>query len=77
METAKRLNWTKNYDNQSIQNYNEAIKQHCFDANLDFIDIYTAFENNDIESLFSDGLHPNSRGHSLIYDVVIKQLDKT
>lgn len=75
-ETAKRLEWVESYDNQSIQTYNEIIKQHCIESNLGFIDLYTPFKNNDIDSLFNDGLHPNSIGHSLIYDVIVKQLDK-
>lgn len=78
VETAKRLKWDNSYDNQSIQAYNEIIKQHCHEENLDFIDLNAVFENlpkdRDIESLFSDGLHPNSLGHSLMYEVIVEQL---
>ena len=75
LETAKRHEWVESYDNQSIQSYNKIIKQHCLENGLDFIDLYMRFISEDIDSLFNDGLHPNSKGHSLVYDVIVESLE--
>lgn len=73
--TAKRLQWDESYNNQSIETYNEIIKQHCVNKKLNFIELYAKFKNSDPDSLFDDGLHPNTKGHALIYDVISNQLN--
>lgn len=73
--TAKRREWDSLYDNQSIKIYNEIIKQHCQSAGLEFIDLNAFFEDKDIDSLFDDGLHPNTEGHALMFDYISKRLE--
>lgn len=78
LETGRRHDWDVSYDNQSIRSYNEIIKQNCIKTDHEFIDLFTVFEsmmeNTDHEPLFGDGLHPNDKGHAVIYDVMVKNL---
>ena len=74
LQSAKKHNWVETYDNQALAHYNDAIKLHCQQSGHGFIDLFNMFMKNDCESLLSDGLHPNSSGHSLICEFIISQL---
>ena len=73
-DTAIRLNWIDSYENQYIETYNEILKQHCKDGNIAFIDLFERFKSENIESLFDDGIHPNTAGHDLIFNHIVKRL---
>ena len=75
-ETAKRFNWIESYENRFVEEYNEILKQHCNDQNLEFIDLYERFKSENKTSLFDDGIHPNSKGHALIFDLIVQRLNQ-
>lgn len=59
-------NSDKSYFNEAINRYNETIKDFCNKKKLDFVDINSVIEKEDLE----DGLHPNTNGHKKIYQQV-------
>ena len=78
--TGKRHDWEDFYDNQSLSRYSEVIKAHCVKHDHTFVDVFPVFEKciDDAthKSLFSDGLHPNDDGHSLIFKEVLTRLNE-
>lgn len=58
------------YDNENIRKYNDAIKEVCQEYNLKFIETFHLLENDD----FSDGLHPNTKGHTKLFEEIKKHL---
>lgn len=64
--------WNKNmyYKNEYLQKYNQIIKNVCLKNKTHFIEIYKEFEKNDYKILLEDGLHPNSKGHKMIFEIV-------
>lgn len=60
---------------QDIQMYNHSIKKLSQEMSSDSLDLYAFFiENSKEEYLSSDGVHPNSKGHQLIYQKVKQKL---
>ena len=76
VETAAKHQWIETYDNQALQQYNEVIKLHCLQSGHEFVDTYSAFVNNNHESLLSDGLHPNDGGHAIIFDLIFHLINR-
>ena len=60
----------KFYKNEDVQKYNEIIKSVCKENNLHFIEIFDEFKKIDYEKLLEDGLHPNSKGHEKIFEII-------
>lgn len=63
--------WRKEifYDNENIREYNKTLEQICKKYNLKFIETYNLLDNED----FSDGLHPNTKGHTKLFEEIKKQ----
>ena len=64
-----------------IQKYNQSIKKLSQDMNCDFLDLYASFVERNYsdtrgkeEYLSGDGVHPNSKGHQLIYQKIKQKL---
>jgi acyl-CoA thioesterase I len=53
-----------------VEKYNGMIREFCGVNMINFIDILGAFVKRDFKKLFDDGLHPNPKGHQLIYETV-------
>lgn len=60
----------KYYDNEGQDRYNEIITSFCRGNGFKYVDIGSVIGIDDLE----DGLHPNSRGHGKIFEVVLKEL---
>jgi len=56
------------YDNNNIKKYNQAIKEICNEYKLEFIETFSLLEPKD----FSDGLHPNTKGHTKLFEEIKK-----
>lgn len=54
------------YDNESIQEYDKAIREFCLKNKLKFIEMFETLTPKDLE----DGLHPNSEGHQKMFEKV-------
>jgi len=60
----------KSYKNENIKKYNEIIKSACKDKNIYFVEIFDKWLQSDYKNLLEDGLHPNSKGHQKIFEIV-------
>jgi lysophospholipase L1-like esterase len=66
---------THGYTNEQIRKYDNYLQQFSNENKLLFINIYDCFENtDDYKKLLSDGLHPNDKGHVLIFNEVLDKL---
>lgn len=61
-------------DDQTIRRYNQALLALSVKYSVDLIDVYTPFNARKEAYLTADGLHPNSAGHELLYQVISKSL---
>ena len=58
-----------------IQVYNFAIKKLSHEMNCEYLDLYACFaDNNKQDYLCSDGVHPNLKGHKLLYQKIKQKL---
>lgn len=58
-----------------IEAYNELLSEIGRTYSIPVIDAYSAFTKNDFNTLMSeDGLHPNEKGHQVIFEAVLKVL---
>lgn len=64
--------WNPNiiYKQENIKKYNDMVKEICKEANLMFIDVFNEWLRLDYKKWLYDGLHPNSRGHEKIFEIV-------
>lgn len=60
----------KSYKNELIKKYNDIIKEICKEKNIFFIELFSKFLKLSYKKLLSDGAHPNTDGHKLIYEIV-------
>lgn len=69
---AAPIHWDKNmfYRNEHLKQYNDIIKSVCDKSKVHFIEISEAFGKQEYKKLLADGLHPNSKGHELIFNIV-------
>ncbi len=62
------------YRLEYVQKYEEILKSVCKEQNLSFIELISKFKDRDFKTLLTDGLHPNTEGHQVIYGEVKKYL---
>ncbi len=62
------------HKNENVRQYNSIIKKVCAEEDAEFIDVFKLFTESGYKQLLEDGLHPNTRGHMLIFDAVRKFL---
>ncbi len=75
LAAAKLHGWVEHFNNKSLSEYNDLIKQHCEKYGHKFVDVYSVFVKQGYDDLFSDGLHPNSKGHALIAEAVVEVIN--
>lgn len=65
------MNWKKGYGytDEQVEKFNQIVKDIASKNNIELIDIYSEFKSSNDELLL-DGLHPNSKGHELIFEKV-------
>lgn len=70
--------WSKSgkcYSTNRMKLFNDVIQAFCTQDKAAFIDIWTDFETNGVSDLMHDGLHPDSRGHKIISEKIIRVLN--
>lgn len=60
----------KSYRNDYIKKYDRIIQSTCKKNKLDFVEIFDELIKRDYKKLIEDGLHPNSKGHQKIFEIV-------
>lgn len=70
--------WDKNlyYKNECLKKYNSIIKSACLENKTSFIDLFEKFKKLDYKNLLEDGVHPNSEGHKIIFEIIKNYLEK-
>lgn len=68
----------KQWFNERLNLFEDAIKQVAFNKDAAFIPAHDEFikQLQEGKDLLSDGLHPNDKGHQLIYDIVKPELEE-
>ena len=61
---------------EDIEEYNNLIHQLSENLNIPYIDVFSLFNKSKEKFLTSDGIHPNSKGHKLLYKTIKKQILK-
>lgn len=57
-----KLNFVKEYDS--------IIKEVCKKQNIPFIELLSKFDTKNYQNLLTDGLHPSTSGHKIIFEEV-------
>lgn len=75
---VKPMPWkqTHGYTNEQIEKYDKVVKEVAKENNVGFVEIYDKFSEENYKDLLFDGLHPNDRGHKLIYSLAKEYLIK-
>jgi acyl-CoA thioesterase I len=58
------------YTNEKIKEYEDAIRDICQKEGVVFIDIFKQMSKKDIPSLMEDGIHPNKKGHQVMFEII-------
>lgn len=64
------------YTNEAIKNYENKMAGVADEYKVSFIPVFENFKN-ELDAgkyLLPDGLHPNSEGHELLYEIIMKDL---
>jgi len=61
-------------NDENIRRYNQALLALSVKYSVDLIDVYSPFNDDKEAYLTADGLHPNSAGHELLYQVISSAL---
>lgn len=65
----------KSYTNDRINIFNEVLESVCKRNNAILIDARSKYVVSDFNTLLADGLHPNDKGHEIIFNSVMSVLD--
>lgn len=58
------------YDNQRIERYDAILKEVAGASGAQFIDVLAVFRSRQYQELLEDGVHPNTEGHGLLFEIV-------
>jgi len=63
------------YRNQDVKAYDDALEKACHEYKVRFLPLFEIMSNReDYESLLQDGIHPNTKGHEVLSDIIGKFL---
>ncbi len=64
----------KCYTNERIRSFNEILHELCDSHSLTYIKVSEKYLEQEYKSLLADGIHPNDKGHEVIFDLVVKHI---
>lgn len=64
------------YRNDQIREYDQVLQTVAAEEKILFIDTLSAFADASHPELLDDGLHPNSRGHQRLFEVIRRAREK-
>ena len=68
----------KNIKYSDLRKYDKKKKEVSLKQDIEFIDLFEVMKYKENIDYLQEGLHPNNKGHKLVYQVVknrLKQLD--
>lgn len=68
--------WTpgKSYRLEFVEKYEKILKEVSQEQNIPFIEIMGKFKEKDYKNHLTDGLHPNTEGHQVMYETAKEYL---
>ena len=60
--------------NKDVERYNQIIKEVCEQKNITFFSRYDKWKERDLNALYKDAIHPNSKGHQIMAEEVYAYL---
>lgn len=79
-ELLQPMPWStsgKCYATERVAEFDKTLRTFCTQKQAEYIDLWSAFtQSKDFGALLYDGAHPNSKGHELIFQTVLPNLDK-
>lgn len=67
----------KCYSTERMKLFEDTLQEFCKESTLPIVTIWDVFQDQDsLENVFFDGIHPNSAGHQVIADTVRPQLEE-
>ena len=67
-------NEDRSYLNSEIRKYENILSQVCESSEVKFIPLFTEVDTDEWRDNLWDGLHPERKGHKMIYEVIKPQL---
>jgi lysophospholipase L1-like esterase len=64
------------FSNKGIKRYDDIIRDFCAKNSIIYIGLFEKFMKLDLRRYIEDGLHPNSKGHNIIFRAVLAELRK-
>lgn len=55
-----------------VDQFNKIIKKTSIDSGCNFINLFEDWRLIDLTNYLADGLHPNSKGHELMFNQIIE-----
>lgn len=70
--------WMQNFSllNKYVKEYDKITKDVCKEMGIRYLSVYDKFVEKDYRKLLEDGLHPNTKGHELIFEIVKEYLER-
>lgn len=62
--------------NSDVERYNQIIKEICNQKNINFFARYDKWKNRNLDILYKDATHPNSKGHQIMAEEVYDYLEQ-
>lgn len=66
----------QSYTNESIKKFHKILQEFCEEQHLLFIDVFNIWIGKDYKELLIDGLHPNTKGHEEMYQMIFTALQE-
>ncbi len=63
--------------NVLLESYVKVVREVAKAKDVPLIDVYAAYQKmpgSAVDTLLSDGVHPNNKGHALVYDLLSAEL---
>lgn len=58
------------YRLEFVKEYDGIIKSVCEEQNIPYIDLLNKFDGKDYQTLLTDGLHPSTLGHKIMFEEI-------
>ncbi|HKZ45578.1 MAG TPA: GDSL-type esterase/lipase family protein [archaeon] len=66
----------KSYKNSNVKKYDQMIQDVCARNKIPFVEIFDKLSKLNFKDLLYDGLHPNTKGHEKIFEIVKNSIEE-